>query len=180
MRLETLPHCRLRIGRYPAFAYDASGGGANGWRDAGSGGLEFPADGLMIPALNGRSTRFLGLPLPPGPEITIRAKQLRGSWDPASGRVSLAFEARFAFQLRWGGGVLYSAPDLRIACELSSGEAAGRRHRARGSALQPGGEGVLVGVAEVAPSGDALLDRFLGLPDEALAVLHCRIHQVPA
>jgi hypothetical protein len=30
----------------------------------------------------------------------------------------------------------------------------------------------------VPPSGDAWLDRFLGLPDEALAVLRCRITNV--
>jgi hypothetical protein len=32
----------------------------------------------------------------------------------------------------------------------------------------------LVGVATIAPSGDPWLDRFLGLPDEALALLRCR------
>lgn len=180
IRLETLPGCRLSIGRYPTFAYDASGGGGDGWSEADGNSLGFAAAGLVIPPLNSRSTRFLGLPLPPGPEITIRAQHLQGSWEPASGRVSLAFEARFSFQLRFGGSTLYTAPDLWIACELSSAEAAGRRHRAQGTALRPGGEGVLVGVAAVAPSGDALLDRFLGLPDEALAVLHCRIHEVPA
>jgi hypothetical protein len=34
---------------------------------------------------------------------------------------------------------------------------------------------VLVGVAVVEPTGEAWLDRFLGLPDEALAVLRCRL-----
>jgi hypothetical protein len=37
----------------------------------------------------------------------------------------------------------------------------------------------LVGVATVQPSGDAWFDRFLGLPDEALARLHCRLGNVP-
>jgi hypothetical protein len=30
-------------------------------------------------------------------------------------------------------------------------------------------------VATVAPSGETWLDRFLGLPDEALAVLRCQL-----
>ena len=54
-----------------------------------------------------------------------------------------------------------------------------RRHRARGQVLDAAGSGVLVGVATVPPSGDAWLDRFLGLPDEALAVLRCRITAEP-
>jgi hypothetical protein len=29
----------------------------------------------------------------------------------------------------------------------------------------------------VEPTGEAWLDRFLGLPDEALAVLRCRLEQ---
>jgi hypothetical protein len=37
------------------------------------------------------------------------------------------------------------------------------------------GRGVLVGVAVVEPTGKAWLDRLLGLPDEALAVLRCRL-----
>jgi len=34
---------------------------------------------------------------------------------------------------------------------------------------------LLVGVATVDPSGDPWLDRFLGLPDEALALLRCQL-----
>ena len=35
--------------------------------------------------------------------------------------------------------------------------------------------GVLVGAAVIEPTGEAWLDRFLGLPDEALAVLECQL-----
>ena len=34
---------------------------------------------------------------------------------------------------------------------------------------------MLVGVAQVKPCGEGWLDRFLGLPDEALAVLECQL-----
>jgi hypothetical protein len=34
---------------------------------------------------------------------------------------------------------------------------------------------VLVGIATVAPSGEGWVDRFLQLPDEALAVLRCQL-----
>jgi hypothetical protein len=34
---------------------------------------------------------------------------------------------------------------------------------------------VLVGLAPIQPSGAGWLDRFLGLPDEALALLRCTV-----
>lgn len=175
LRLETLEACRLVIGRYPGFLYDGRGGGGLGCTDQNSGALLFPPGQLTIPPLNSSTTRFLGLPLPPGVAIAIEAQELQGCWDPTQGDVRLAFRARFRFRIAVGSATLYRAPDLLIACQLSSGEAIGRRHRACGSTLNAAGEGQLVGVAQVAPSGDALLDRFLGLPDEALAVLRCRI-----
>ena len=133
--------------------------------------LRFAAEQLTIPTLNWRTTRILGLPLPPGIAIAIVPERLQGHWQPDSGAVELAFRARFRFSLAG----LYRAPDLLVATQLSSGEVAGRRHRASGSPLDGEGRGVLVGVARVEPSGDPLLDRFLGLPDEALAVLRCRL-----
>lgn len=175
VHLQTLADCRLTIGRYPAFAYDASGGGGAGTGHSGGGDLSFDAAALRVPPLNSRSTRFLGLPLPPGLEIAIAAQRLQGTWQPATGQVELEFLARFRFRIRVGSFDLYRAPDLNIACTLNTGTSAGRRHCAQGRALDSHGEGVLVGVATVHPSGDPWLDRFLGLPDEALAVLHCRI-----
>ena len=44
-----------------------------------------------------------------------------------------------------------------------------------GVPLDRDGRGVLVGTATVEPTGEAWLDRFLGLPDEALAMLRCRL-----
>ena len=37
---------------------------------------------------------------------------------------------------------------------------------------------LLVETARVPPSGEGWVDRFLGLPDEALALLRCRFHNL--
>lgn len=175
LQLTTEAGCGLAIGRYPRFRYDARGGGGSspleaadgeGWRP-----LTFPPQGLTIPALTWRTTRVLGLPLPPGLSITITPQRLEGRWQQDSGEVELAFQARFVF----GVAGLYQAPDLGVRTRLTSAEARGQRHSAVGVPLDRDGRGVLVGVAVVEPTGEAWLDRFLGLPDEALAVLRCRI-----
>jgi hypothetical protein len=187
LQLSTESGCGLAIAGYPRFRYDARGGGGPAEegepepqpdrQSEGDGGgglwvpLRFAAEQLSIPTLNWRTTRLLGLPLPPGIAIAIVPERLQGHWRPDSGAVELAFRARFRFSLAG----LYRAPDLLVATQLSSGEVVGRRHRASGSPLDGEGRGVLVGVARVEPSGDPLLDRFLGLPDEALAVLRCRL-----
>lgn len=174
VQLTTLEGCGLAIGRYPRFRYDGRGGGGlgqlgpagpDGWQP-----LVFEPAGLQIPPLCSRTTRFLGLPLPPGLAIAIHPEQLAGRLDPTSGALSLRFRARFRFSI---GG--YTAPDLLIDCELKSGSVEGARHRASGSPMNASGEACLVGVAVVQPSGEPWLDRFLGLPDEALALLRCRL-----
>ncbi|MFN9924149.1 MAG: hypothetical protein ACK55H_08980 [Cyanobacteriota bacterium] len=175
LRLETLAGCGLAIGGYPRFRYDASGGGGLGLVSAGAGpgrnGLRFAPEGLQIPALESRTTRFLGLPLPPGLTITIVPQQLEGELEPATGQLKLRFQACFRFAV----GQLYRAPDLRIDTELVTGEVTGQRHRASGQPRNASGEVLLVGIAVVPPCGDPWLDRFLGLPDEALALLRCRL-----
>lgn len=199
LALQTLADCRLVIGRFPPFTYDARGGGGPGRLSAGTDGqssLVFAPEQLIIPALNWRTTRFLGLPLPPGLQIAIVPEQLQGQWDRRTGALQLAFRARFRFSIGLGLGIgvglgipsgtaatpsgveqrsLYRAPDLAIACSLSTGQAAGQRHQASGRAVDEQGVALLVGVARVAPSGDPWLDRFLGLPDDALAQLQCRL-----
>ena len=174
LSLHTLAGCALAIGGYPRFDYDASGGRGVGWlaeADAsGVQGLRFDPAGLRIPPLHWRTTRFLGLPLPPGLVITIHPERLDGSLDPSTGAMELQFRARFRFAIAG----LYRAPDLIVETTLGTGAAQGRRHRAMGQPLDGDGRAVLVGVATIAPSGERWLDRFLGLPDEALAQLHCR------
>lgn len=181
--LQTLAGCGLAIGAYPRFRYDARGGGGLGvlaapdfagteiGSDPGTGTLCFDPAGLRIPPLDWRTTRFLGLPLPPGLAITIHPERLEGPIDAATGAMALHFAARFRFAI----GALYRAPDLVVATTLSTGPVQGRRHRASGQPLDGDGRALLVGVATIAPSGDRWLDRFLGLPDEALALLRCRL-----
>lgn len=133
----------------------------------------FAPDGLTIPPLDGRSGRILGLPLPPGLAIRIAPRRLAGRWQPASGAVELAFEARF--QLLLAGRSM--APDLEVSTLLSTAAAGGRHQSAQGRPLDGDGLGVLVGVASVPATGAWWLDRFLGLPGEALAVLRCRLRE---
>ncbi|MFO0031773.1 MAG: hypothetical protein ACK54Z_05885, partial [Cyanobacteriota bacterium] len=67
------------------------------------------------------------------------------------------------------------APDLIVATRLTSHTVRSQRHPIRGMTLDGQGRGVLVGVATVEPTGEGWVDRFLGLPDEALAVLRCQL-----
>jgi hypothetical protein len=174
VELETQAGCALVIGRYPRFGYDARGGGgraqqgpndADGWR-----ALVFDPASLTIPDLNWRTTRFLGLPLPPGLAIAVLAEQLEGRWQPASGAVQLRFRARFRFKV----AAQVAAPDLLVDTQLVTAAVNGQRHHARGQPLDAGGSALLVGVATVQPSGEPWFDRFLGLPDQALAMMRCR------
>jgi hypothetical protein len=175
VELRTQAGCALAIGPWPRFRYDARGGGGRGesgaeacegWRP-----LVFEPAALTIPPLDARSGRILGLPLPPGLEIAIKPLELAGRWNPGAGLVDLAFDARF--RLRVAGRAV--APELRVSTRLGTGEARGQRQRACGRPLDGEGRGVLVGIAQVPPSGAAWLDRFLGLPGEALAVLGCQL-----
>ena len=174
LSLQTLAGCGLAIAAYPRFRYDASGGRGLGLlaeADAsGARALRFDPASLIIPPLDWRSTRFLGLPLPPGLSISINPQQLEGTIDAATGAISLRFRAQFRFAI----GALYRAPDLIVDTMLSTGSVQGRRHSGRGEPLDGQGRAVLVGVGTIAPCGDPWLDRFLGLPDEALALLRCR------
>ena len=175
LQLITEAGCGLAIGAYPRFRYDASGGGgpANlGHRDrAGWQALTFDPAQLTIPALTWRSTRVLGLPLPPGLMISIQPETLNGQWRPSSGEVQLDFVARFYFSI----GAVYRAPGLIVQTRLQSETVRGRLHEAHGQRVGPDGQALLVGVATVPPTGEAWLDRFLGLPNEALALMRCRL-----
>jgi hypothetical protein len=171
--------CGLAIAGYPHFSYDARGGGGvcelGPGPSSGPRSLSFDPATLLIPPLNWRTTRVLGLPLPPGLEIVIAPEELAGSIISANGAVQLRFRARFRFRI----GNLYRASDLVIDTLLSTGLAQGQRHRASGQAMDSDGSALLVGVATVPPCGDPLLDRLLGLPDEALAMLRCSFKYEP-
>lgn len=177
LQLATLAGCGLAIGGYPRFRYDARSGGGQGQLgpDVGDGrrSLRFDPARLRIPPLSWRTTRFLGLPLPPGLAIEIEPELLSGHLEPAGGALELHFRSRFHFRLG-----SYRAAALLIDCPLRSALVQGCRLQARGTPLNAAGEALLVGVATVEPCGVAWLDRFLGLPDEALALLRCRLTPV--
>jgi len=177
-RLHTLAGCELVIAGYPRFTYNALGGCAAGNCSPNANGeleLQFASEHTAIPPLNGRSTRFLGLPLPPGLSIAIHPEALSGRVDPGSGRVTLQFRSRFRFQLRAGTTVHYQAPDLVVDTQLTTETISSQRHQRQGRRLDHNNRAVLVGTALITPCGESWLDRFLGLPDEALAVLECRL-----
>jgi hypothetical protein len=178
--LRTEACCGLAIGRYPRFGYNASGGGGlarlgppdpAGWQS-----LDFDPSTLTIPPLDFRTTRCLGLPLPPGLRIEVVPDQLQGRGQLATGQLELRFRARFRFSVL----ASYPAPDLLVDVNLSSEGANSVRHRVRGQRLDARGEALLVGVALVPPTGEGWYDSFLGLPDEALALLRCRLQLLPS
>ncbi len=115
------------------------------------------------------------MPLPPGLRIAIEPERLDGWLDPATGAVSLRFSARFLCSIE----LLYGPTVLRVDAELSTGPVRSQRHRVQGEPMGADGTALLVGVATVPRCHDPLLDGFLGLPDEALAVLRCRFSPTP-
>jgi hypothetical protein len=178
-QLTTLAGCELVIGAFPRFLYNAQGGSAPGIAKANTPAevqLTFSARDTTIPPLSWRTARFLGLPLPPGLCVAIQPMALSGLFDPSTGAMQLDFEARFRFQTGLGSSMLYTAPDLLVTTTLTTEAIESRRHRRQGRRLQDSDPGILVGVAQVNPCGERWLDRFLGLPDEALAVLECQLN----
>jgi len=177
--LETLNGCALAIGGYPPFRYDARGGSASGEQGSpscdGEIAMVFPVEQIQIPALTGRTTRVWGMPLPAGLSIAIEPEQLEGKLNPGTGAVQLRFRAAFRFRMQLGRWCLLAPPHLSIDTILSSGACQSRRHARQGEPRNASGDTTLVGVATVPPCGAPWLDRFLGLPDEALAVLRCRL-----
>lgn len=69
----------LAVSVYPRFTYDAQGGGGVGSaEDIGNGMIrvKFDPAQFVIPPLDFRSTKLLGLPIPPPLQISIKMQKL--------------------------------------------------------------------------------------------------------
>jgi hypothetical protein len=158
--------------------------------------LSFDPASLRVPALDYRTAFLFGVvPIPPPLSIAIRPLALAGTLDARTGEAELSFDAEFLF----AAGPLYRAPALRVRTVLTTGSSSGLRlsgtgRRWAGPGAGPGAEASgggggganhgngdgnggparsirLAGVALVPKTGDAFLDAFLMLPNDALAVL---------
>ena len=175
MHLKSLNGCRLTIGSYPPFLYNASGGGGEGRLIPSNSNnilyLSFSSENFSIPPLTSQTTKFLSLPLPPGIKIEMSMDKLEGTIDKNSGEVLFTFESKFVFSI----GALIKFPDLLVKTLLKTGSVKGKSHEAKGLVLQKNGQTKLVGISIIPPTGNKILDTFLDLPNEALAELECEI-----
>ncbi|KAJ6817518.1 uncharacterized protein M6B38_404505 [Iris pallida] len=177
---QTLRSCKLGIARYPDFEYNANGGtgtaiGRHTGLAAGAKdddiSVSFNVETLYIPALTCETTRFLGLPLPPFLKIEIVPEAFEGTINKTSGKVDLQFRAKFWFSV----GRLYRAPPLLVDTTLTSEESIGNMREGKGERIDEEGRCRLVGVATVDPIDDVLMNSFLGLPTECIAIMDAKI-----
>ncbi len=175
MQLKSLEECRLKIGKFPPFSYNATGGGGKAILLPNQKNnllhISFSSKNFSIPPLTSNTTRFLSLPLPPGLKIEMSMDQLEGTIDKNSGEVLLKFESKFLFSI----GAMLKFPNLIVKTFLTTGKVKGKLHEREGIILQKDGTTKLVGIATIPKTGNKILDIFLGLPNEALAELQCEI-----
>ena len=176
MQLKSLDGCKLKIGSYPAFSYNAYGGGGIGTLIPNKTSnnllyLSFSSKTFSIPPLTSKTTKFLYLPLPPGLKIEMKMERLEGNIDKDSGEILFKFESKFVFSIK----TIITFPDLLVKTSLTTGKVKGKLHEENGLKLQKNGQTKLVGIALIQQTGNKILDTFLGLPNEALAELQCEI-----
>ena len=175
MELKSLEGCRLKIGKYPPFTYNAYGGGGKATLIPNQKNnllhISFSSKTFSIPPLTSKTTRFLSLPLPPGFKIEMSMDQLEGTIDKNSGKVLLKFESKFLFSI----GDILKFPNLIVKTLLKTGKVKGKLHKGEGFALQNDGTTKLVGISIIPKTGNTILDTFLSLPNEAMAELKCEI-----
>ena len=175
MQLKSLEGCQLKIGKYPPFTYNASGGGGTATLLQNQKNnllhISFSTKTFSIPPLTAKTTRFLSLPLPPGFKLKMSMDLLEGTVDKNSGDVLLKFESKIHFSI----GALIRFPALMIKTLLKTGKVKGKIHEGEGLILQNNGTTKLVGIAKIPKTGNQILDTFLGLPNEAMAELKCKI-----
>ncbi len=175
MHLKSLAGCRLKIGSYPSFSYNAYGGGGKGKlipsKENNILRLSFSSKSFSIPPLTSQTTKFLSFPLPPGLKIEMSMDTLEGTIDKSSGEVLLKFESKFILSV----GAMIRFPNLLVKTSLTTGKVKGKLHEGQGLIIQKNGKTKLVGISIIPPTGNKILDIFLGLPNEALAELQCEI-----
>jgi len=175
MHLRSLEGCRLAIGSYPQFRYNAKGGGGNSTIISSNKDnilyLKFIPDLFSIPALTYRTTKFLSLPLPPGLKVEMSMQKLEGTLDKNSGEVLLDFESKFLFSIC----SIIKFPELHVETKLETGHVKSALFTERGFRRKKDGLVKLVGIAIIPVTSNKVLNLFLGLPNEALAVLRCEI-----
>ena len=97
--------------------------------------------------------------------------KLEGVLNKENGNMKLTFEAWFDFTI----ANFIKFPNLIIKTNLGTNYVQSKLHSAQGKCLQNDGKLILVGIAKVNTTGNMILDSFLGLPNEALAILKCHI-----
>ncbi len=175
MKLKSLDGCRLRIGKYPPFTYNADGGGGTAIFLPSQNNhllhISFSSKTFSIPPLTSKTTKFLSFPLPPGFKIEMSMNKLEGTINKNPGKVLLTFESKFLFSI----GAMLKFPELIVKTVLKTGKVKGKLHEGEGFPLQNDGITKLVGISIIPKTGNKILDTFLGLPNEALAELQCEI-----
>ena len=175
MQMKSLNGCRLKIGSYPSFNYNASGGGGKATllpsKKSNLLQVSFSSKTFSIPPLTSKTTKFLSFPLPPSLKIEMSMDKLEGTINKQSGEILLRFESKFLFSI----GSIIKFPKLIVNTSLTTGNVKGNSHEGKGQIIQNNGKTKLVGISTIPKSGNKFLDTFLGLPNEALAELKCEI-----
>ena len=173
MQLHSSKGCRLTIGSYPHFLYDASGGGGKAiiieTNERNIKYLKFCSKTFEIPSMNYKTTKFLGLPLPPGITIKMTMEKLEGTINQESGDINLNFQARFKLKF----ASFFQFPSLIVKSLLKTGKVNTITYDSVGVPLQKDGKTKLVGVTKIPKTSNSLLNSFLFLPTNALAELQC-------
>ena len=173
MELRSLDGCRLTIGHFPHFSYNATGGGGEAKllsiKDNNILNLSFSSKSFAIPPLTSKTTKFLSLPLPPAIRIEMLMDKLEGTINKNSGEILFKFESKFILCI----GTIIKFPNLLVKTTLETGSVKGKLHKGKGIILQKNGNTKLVGISTIPRTGNNILDAFLDLPNEALAELKC-------
>ena len=175
MHLKSSKGCRLAIGAYPHFVYDARGGGGEAvlseTNESTKKSIRFCPKSFQIPSLTWKNTKFLGLPLPPGIRIHISMHKLEGNINQSSGEISLNFEANFNLEIF----SIFKFPNLIVKSLLNTGKVKTNYYQSEGLVIQKNGKMKIVGVAKIEKTKNHVLNKLLFLPTEAFAELKCEI-----